>query len=86
MLFSRDSQRRPKNLPISPDVRRWAVRFLLFLSGAVLILTSPSHQQYRRLELVLGGALLLGVLANVAIDILLTVAAKTVKPRQLGND
>jgi hypothetical protein len=68
------------------DARRWMVRLVLFLGGAALFLASPSHYQYRRLELLVGLAAILTGLVNMAIDLLLTFAAKTVKPRKLGND
>jgi len=58
----------------------------LFLCGATLLLASPSHHEYRGFERFAGAACIIIGLLNVAMDLLLTFAAKTVKPRKLGND
>jgi hypothetical protein len=58
----------------------------LFLCGAALLLASPSQNEYRRLELFAGAICIVVGLLNVAIDLLLNFAAKTVRPRKLGND
>lgn len=71
---------------ISTNARRWGLRLVLFLAGVGLLLASPSHHQHRSLELLIGVAFIATCVMHVVIDLLLTFAVKTVKPRKLGND
>ena len=86
MIGSRDRQCHPlgRNPGIAaPEVRRWTVRIVLFLCGAALLLASPSHDEYRGFELFAGAICIVSGLLNVAIDLLLTFAAITVRHRNL---
>lgn len=69
-----------------PDSCRWVARLIVFLAGAALLWISPSHHEHRSLELLAATLFLSISLASVAMDLLLTFAAKTVRPRKLGND
>ena len=88
MLCSRDQSQRLEKVPVftSVDARRWGLRLVLFLAGVGLFLASPSHYQHRSLELFIGIAIIATCVLHAVIDLLLTFAAKTVKPRKLGND
>jgi hypothetical protein len=58
----------------------------MLLTGVGLLVASPTGGEYRVIEL-LGGVVFVGAgLVNATIDVLLTFAAKTVRPRKLGND
>jgi len=71
MRLSRD-----QNLAFGNDARRWLVRVVLATSGVALLFFS----------MVIGlFFLVLGAL-NESVNLLLTVAAKAVKPRKLEND
>jgi len=54
--------------------------------GLALLLASPSHHQYRGLELLVGVVLLATALGDFALGILLAVAAREVKPRKLETE
>ncbi|EDY21245.1 hypothetical protein CfE428DRAFT_1538 [Chthoniobacter flavus Ellin428] len=56
------------------------------LCGLALILASPSHHQYRGLELLVGTVLLVTALGDFALGILLAVAAREVKPRKFETE
>ncbi|HSI15276.1 MAG TPA: hypothetical protein VK961_24725 [Chthoniobacter sp.] len=72
----------------SPDIQSWALWGILFLAGAVLLPLAFQYSQ-RSWEFLLAGMVLIATgTLHAALDrhLLLTFAAKTVKPRILKND
>lgn len=68
------------------QARQWVMRLVCLLCGITLILSSPSHYQYRGLEVFVGVILLVTALGDFALGVLLTVAAREVKPRKLETE
>jgi hypothetical protein len=86
MLFSRDRSKGFKAMASLAQVRPWLTCLVCLLSGLALILASPSHHQYRGLELCVGCVLLITGLGDFALGILLAVAAREVKPRKFETE
>lgn len=70
----------------SADAHQWALRFALFLAGVLLLFISAAYDRQRSLEMLIGVVLATTCALHVTIDLLLTFAAETVRPRKFGND